>query len=147
MTSRLDEAGGVVTLYNRIGTGGEQRWQRTVLRGVAVLDCQGEAIRHSGAAASSARRIGPVSVGELSVIIPRGVKGGYLTPLAWRMTDDRAGCWTMQPGDIITVGDCPLELLDDTITLMDGCERFATINSVTDFCADCLLAHWEVSAR
>lgn len=109
-----------VTLWNRWRDGdGRERWQRSLLCGVWVQDKLGEAVRHAGAASSSARRIGPVSVSELLVLVP--VRAGYLSPGQWRQATERVGCWTLQPGDLLAVGDCPLELTDGVAPLCFRC--------------------------
>lgn len=138
---------GVITLYNRILGGMEERWQRTVLQGVAIADRQGEAIRHSGAASSSARRIGPVSVNEMTVLIPKGVQAGYMTPMGWRMAENHMGHWTLQPGDILVPGVCDREVGESIAELMANCDRVAVIGTVADFGSSGALSHWEVTAR
>lgn len=137
----------VVTLYNRFIDGGEERWQRTVITGVEVMDNMGEAMRHSGAASSSARRMGPVSVSAMTVLVPKGAQGGYLPPMEWRLTENRTGCWTLQPGDTLVPEHCLWEIEESVGELTQRYDRVAVISTVTDFDGRGDLCHWEVTAR
>lgn len=135
-----------VTLYNRVMEQGGELWRRTPLQGVEVMERVGEAMRHSGAASSSARRVGPVSVSDMTVLIPKGGRSGFLSPIQWRGAVDRTGCWTLQAGDLLVPGICLLEVEGGTAALLEQCERVAVISTVTDYDGGDL-AHWEVTAR
>lgn len=137
----------VMTIYNRVMQGGSELWQRTVIRGVELADCRGEAMRHSGAASSSARRVGPVSVSEMTVIIPKRAHGGYLTPMGWRMAENRVGCWTLQAGDVIVPALCATEMRESMEELLEVSDRVAVIGTAVDFGGEGEMSHWEVSAR
>lgn len=137
----------VVTLYNRFAENGGEGWQRTVISGAEVMDNVGEAMRHSGAASSSARRMGPVSVSAMTVLLPKVAQAGYLTPMEWRMTENRTGCWTLQPGDILVPEHCPWEVVESVAELTERYDRVAVISTVTDFGGRGDLCHWEVTAR
>lgn len=137
----------VLTLYNRFVENGKEAWQRTVITGVEVMDRLGEAMRHSGAASSSARRVGPVSVSVLTALLPKRVQPGYLPPMEWRMTENRTGCWTLQPGDILVPESCQREVVESVAELSQECDRVAVIGTVTDFGGRGDLCHWEVTAR
>ncbi|MEG1875359.1 MAG: hypothetical protein RR185_07285 [Angelakisella sp.] len=135
-----------VTLYNRRITGDRESWQRKRLDGVHLRNVQGEAIRHSGAASSAARRIGPVTVGELLLLLPQGAGQGYLPPAAWRAAADPTGCFTLQPGDLLVPGDCTVVLTDSPAPLQNQCDRVGVISMVEWFDRG-ELSHWEVTAR
>lgn len=136
-----------VTLYNRwLEQGGEERWQRSVLQGVWTENRIGEAMRHSGAASSTARRTGPVTVGELKMIIPKSAEQGYMPPEQWQCTADKGGHWTLQPGDPVVLGVCGTEPREGLGELLEQPAQVLTIDSVLWRGID-ELAHWEVTAR
>lgn len=135
-----------LTLYNRYTAAGEERWKRTRLAGVMVEDRQGQALRHGGAASSSARRTGPVSVGELLAIIPMAGAVGYRPAMEWQLSTPPEG-WTLQPGDILLPGDCPLEITASAAELLPWCGRVTVISTILAREQDSLLRHWEVTAR
>lgn len=136
-----------VTVYNRWPEGDGERWQRTVLHSVAVMDRRGEAIRHSGAASSQARRMGPVNVGEICVLIPQAGRVGYQSEEDWPKLTDHAGQWTLRPGDLLLPGVCEDEVGESAATLLETGKRVGVIGTVTARGENGPLAHWEVMAR
>lgn len=135
-----------LTLYNRYIENGKECWRRRLLAGVVAEDRQGQALRHGGAASSSARRIGPVSVGDLWAMIPMAGAAGYCPPTAWQ-PQNQPDSWTLQPGDVLLPGDCPLEVKDSISELLPWCGRVTVISAILAREQEPLLRHWEVTAR
>lgn len=137
----------VITIYNRVTEGNVEAWKRTVISGAEVTGMRGEAIRHSGAASSSARRMGPVSVSEMTVLIPKKAQEGYLAPMNWRMAVNRVGRWTLQAGDVVVPQSCTAEIGESISELKEISDCVAIISTVADFGGESDMSHWEVSAR
>lgn len=125
-----------VTIYNKYMAGQEERWQRTVLRGVFWDSSKGAQLRKAVVA----------SADGLTLIIPQSVLSGYAKPKAWAALTDKAGRWTMQSGDIVIKGDVAHEVVRLTKELL-GYDDLLTITAVDSREYGGGMAHWEVTGR
>lgn len=125
-----------VTIYNKYTVAQEERWQRTVLRGVFWDSTKGAQLRKAGVA----------SADGLTLIIPQSVVPGYIKPKAWAELADKVGRWTLQSGDIVIKGEVAHEVERSTKELL-GYDDLLTITAVDsrEYGGD--MAHWEVTGR
>lgn len=109
-----------VTIYNKYAAGGEEKWKRTVLRGVFWSSVEGAVLRRTGAA----------SADSVVVLIP-GAVAGYVKPKAWDALTEKGDSWTLRPGDTMARGDVPTEIVRSTREL-DGLDDVLTVTTVDD---------------
>lgn len=124
-----------VTIYNRDK---EERYHRTMIHGVFWNSSKG----------AVARKTGMSSADGLQLIIPfsSDTNGGYLKPKDWAELADKTGHWTLQPKDIVILGEINYEVIKSSKELMQF-DDVLTISNVDtrNFATD--LDHWEVSGK
>ncbi|MEG2653987.1 MAG: hypothetical protein RSA17_10445, partial [Ruthenibacterium sp.] len=125
-----------VTLFCRSGAAGGDTFVRAVLTGVQIGELCGE----------TAARALANAVDRAQLMLPIEACGSYLAPNAWNaMTDaQRAGHFTLQPGDVFVRGEVP----DDGTPLSASLGRHGgwKISSVTENGAGSALHHFVAGA-
>jgi len=124
-----------ITLYNRYESGGTEQWQRTVLRGVYWNSVRG----------SRAQKSGPASSDSVSLIIPHNALSGYVKPKAWGTQSNHGGSWTLQSGDKVVKGICPVTVTQKLTAALESTDDVITITRVDDKDFGGGMAHFEVS--
>ena len=126
----------VITTYNKYVDAGVEKWQRAVLRGVFWNAIRGATFRKTGVQ----------TVDSVQIIIPMSVKVGYYKPKAWAALADKAGYWTLQPGDTVVKGALDVEIVK-SVKELQAYDDVLTITSVDtkDFGAG--MSHFEVSGK
>lgn len=133
-----------VTLYNHTRENREDKWHRTVIRGVQWT---GKRVNTSDANGKS------VFSTEISLTIPvdadmSGKK--YVDPKAYDLTLDKSDKWTLDPADgddVVVYGECFSEIADDfTVDDLAKEQTLVTITAVSDNTKRRLGKTWKVSA-
>ncbi len=126
------------TIYNKHIDGKEEKWQRTILKGVFW----------DGVRGSNFRKTGLENADSVFILIPYKIKADrqFLPPNEWLNTEDKTQYWTLHPGDTIIKGDIDYEVLKSSKEL----EQFGECYKITKvdnkvFGGD--MAHWEVGAK
>lgn len=127
------------TVYNRYREGKEDIWQRTVLESifgdnVRSLNSRRGAVDHEDSAV---------------IIIPAVNRKGYLSPKEYVKVEDKAGYWTLQPGDKIVFGAIDFEI-DETHRLAELEKDYDDVLNITRVdrrIFGSTLDHWEVGAK
>lgn len=127
------------TVYNRYREGKEDIWQRTVLESifwdnVRSLNSRTGAVDHEDSAV---------------IIIPAVNRKGYLSPKEYVKVEDKAGYWTLQPGDKIVFGAIDFEI-DETHRLAELEKDYDDVLNITRVdrrIFGSTLDHWEVGAK
>lgn len=127
------------TVYNRYREGKEDIWQRTVLTGifwdnVRGLNSRTGAVDHEDSAV---------------IIISAADRTGYLSPKEYARVEDKAGYWTLQPGDKIVFGKILYEI-DETHRLAELEKDYDDVLNITKVdrrIFGSTLDHWEVGAK
>ncbi|NLI20774.1 MAG: hypothetical protein GX418_04420 [Clostridiales bacterium] len=135
--------GDTVTLYNHYRENREDRWQRTVIRGV----------QHRAKTEKTVDASGLHLAQSVSVTIPVNADAGgrhYLPPHLFATSENRAAYWTLdseQNLDVIVNGECAEELsVTYTLDHLRKERRYATIKGVSDNTGRPRLKHWKVTA-
>lgn len=127
------------TVYNRYREGKEDIWQRTVLESIF-----GDNVRGLNS------RTGAVDHEDSAVIIiPAVNRKGYLSPKEYVKVEDKAGYWTLQPGDKIVFGKILYEI-DETHRLAELEKDYDDVLNITRVdrrIFGSTLDHWEVGAK
>jgi len=126
-------------VYNRYREGKEDIWQRTVLESifwdnVRGLNSRTGAVDHEDSAV---------------IIIPAVNRKGYLSPKEYVKVEDKAGYWTLQPGDKIVFGKILYEI-DETHRLAELEKDYDDVLNITRVdrrIFGSTLDHWEVGAK
>ncbi|MEG1446731.1 MAG: hypothetical protein RSC58_05635 [Ruthenibacterium sp.] len=124
-----------ITLFCRFGPPKADAFARTVLRGV-FLD---------GAAAGN-RAIGyEKSADRALLLIPFSVAEGYVSPQIWQSMPaaDRAGHWSLQPGDVVVAGAVTLGATESPAALLTHTKSFL-ITTVDEKQTGDAMAHFAV---
>lgn len=122
-----------VTIYNKYGSDNPTRWGRHVLRGVHFRGGSGVSTSTMG-----------VSGGQVECLLILPLDPCYVEPATYQATEDKAGIWTLQDGDLILPGEGPKPGTGVIQKDLPGCKR------VTGFVAHIYgsrLDHWEVTTR
>lgn len=125
----------VVTLFCRFGPARAEAFQRAVVRGVAL----------DGAQAANSRAGYAKNADRALLYIPFCAAGGYVSPAAWAALDaqERAGRWTLRPGDVFTPGEAPKCGESPAQQMARGGEWYV-VTTVDEKRADSPMAHFEV---
>lgn len=127
------------TIYNKYQDGEQDRWIRTVVKGVFWDGVQGAVLR----------RTGVVGGDSALVIIPiQADTDGkeYLAPSLWARAEDKSTCWTIRPGDSIVRGECLLEL-DGSSKPLEEYDDALAITAVNLRACGQEMAHLEVRGK
>lgn len=124
-----------ITIYNRDK---EEYYHRSVIHGVFWNSSKGAVARKTG-----------ISIDDgLQLIIPFDAAQGdvYTKPKEWIELADKTGHWTLQPKDIVILGEIEYEVVKSSKELLQFDDVLTISNIDTrDFCTD--MDHWEVSGK
>jgi len=125
-----------VTIYNRDK---DEKYHRTVIKGVFWNSSEG----------AVARKTGISSADGLQLIIPfsADMNGTYLKPKEWEKLADKTGHWTLQPRDIIILGEINYEVVKSGSELSKLYDDVLTINNIDTRCFGTDMDHWDVSGK
>ena len=125
-------------VYNKFIDGKEEKWQRTVLKGVFW----------DGVRGSNFRKTGLENADSVFILIPHKIKADrqYLPQKEWLNTKNKTPYWTLQPGDTIIKGDITHVVIKSSKELeqFDECYKITKVDN-KPFGGD--MAHWEVGAK
>lgn len=134
--------GDTVTLYNHYREAREDKWQRSVLRGVQIRHKQETAATENG-----------LKVYEsVSVSIPVSVDADgrhSIEPSAFASAGQREKYWTLNAStnlDVMVLGECARELSEDfPLASLQKEAGFVTVRAVRDNTLRRHLKHWKVT--
>lgn len=134
--------GDTVTLYNHYREAREDKWQRSVLRGVQIRRKQETAATENGLKLYE----------SVSISIPVSVDAGgrhYIEPSAFASAGQREKYWTLNAStnlDVIVPGACAKELTEEfTLASLQKDAGFVTVKAVRDNTLRRYLKHWKVT--
>ncbi len=136
--------GDTITLYNRYRVNHEDRWQRSVIRGVQFRTKTDKTVDGSGLHLAESA--------SLTIPVNADADGRhYLPPHLFATSENRAAYWTLDAEhnlDVIVNGECTKEL-SETYTLdhLSKEHRYVTIKGVSDNTVRPRLKHWWVIAQ
>ncbi|WP_206460235.1 hypothetical protein [Anaerovorax sp. IOR16] len=125
-----------VTIYNRDK---DEHYHRTVIEGVIWNSSKGAVVRKTGVS----------SADELQLIIPLASdkEKAYLKPREWEKLTDKTGHWTLQPKDIVILGEIEYEVVKSGSELSKLYDDVLTINNIDTRKFGSDMDHWEVSGK
>lgn len=134
--------GDTVTLYNHYREAREDKWQRSVLRGVQIRRKQ----------ETSATENGLKLYETVSISIPVSADAGgrhYMEPSAFASASRRKEYWTLNAStnlDVMVLGECTKELTEEfTLASLKKDTGFVTMKAVRDNTLRRHLKHWKVT--
>lgn len=123
-----------VTIYNKDQ---KEQYHRKVIKGVFWDSSKGATVRKTGVS----------SADGLQLIIPFSADKSYLKPKEWLALEDKSSNWTLQPRDIVILGDIDYEVIKSSSELSKLYDDVLTISNVDtrDYGGD--MSHFEVSGK
>lgn len=124
-----------VTIYNRDA---QEHYHRTVISGVFWNSSKGAVSRKTGVS----------SADGLQLIIPFDVAHAveYIKPKDWLKLADKTGHWTLQPKDVVILGDINYDVIKSSKELLQF-DDVMTISNIDTKSFGSSLDHWEVSGK
>ena len=139
-----------VTLYNRYLSSGAEKYQRTVITGVAWENRKAANVLASG---------GNIASDQVAVYIPLARGAAYVAPKAWLALSSKTGYWTLNVGDVIVRGAVTDEIHEAVVgppavaafRLSDLKAKYDDVLAITSVDAMDMgspsMQHWQVGAK
>lgn len=129
-----------ITIYNKYTVAREERYKRTVVRGVLWENRKG----------SNVIQMGSIEADSVRIFIPFSKGTYYLPPASWKIIAGSTSKWTLKPGDFIVRNAVP-DIISNTFTMADLKEKYDDVVRITSVdrmdVGSSSMQHWEIGAK